>query len=59
MQTKVNFWLRVQDRPQWEALKEKGIKIAEILSRGIQLVYEQEVEHADVKASNENSDVVR
>jgi len=42
MQTKVNFWLRVSDRPKWEALKAKGIPVSEILSRGIQLVYEQE-----------------
>jgi len=42
IQRKVVFWLRVADRPKWEALKAKGIRICDIISRGINLVYEEE-----------------
>jgi len=52
MQTKVNFWLRVEDRPKWEELKAKGIPICEILSRGINLVYKEETNAAGKGQSN-------
>ena len=38
MQRRITFWLRVIDRPYWEALREK-YKPSEILSRGIELAY--------------------
>lgn len=41
-QPRINFWLRVTDRSKWAELQTKGISTCEILSRGINLVYEEE-----------------
>ena len=47
-QRRVNFWVRVKDRPKWERLKAKGIPISEILSQGINLLYEKEFKEEEI-----------
>lgn len=45
IQEQVHLWIRKKDREAWQALREKGIPPSEILSRGIELVYEEELKN--------------
>ena len=56
MQRHVHFWLRVQDRDKWEALKKK-MPICEIISKGIHLLYEKEF--ADETRNSHNTGEIR
>lgn len=58
MQTRADFYIREKDRNAWQALKKKGLRPSEIFSRGIQLVYRQEVENEqDSKSIDKKQDV--
>ncbi len=44
---RVAFWMRIDDRPLWKALREHSIEPCDIFSQGIKLLYQKEIANVE------------